>query len=87
MSGIHQFVPVLHAGDAVGRHTMALRDAIGARGFESRIYVDAVDAGTATETFPVVDYPARAGEVKGEASHDNPSARGGSHARRIPCPW
>ncbi len=26
MSGIHHFVPVLHRGDAVGRHTLRLRD-------------------------------------------------------------
>ena len=28
VSGIHQFVPVLHGGDAVGRHTLRLRDAM-----------------------------------------------------------
>ena len=60
MSGIHQFVPVLHRGDAVGRHTLCLRDAIVARGFESRIYVDTVEAGTEAQTTPVVAYPAHA---------------------------
>ena len=53
MSGIHQFVPVLHAGDAVGRHTLSLRDAIAARGLESRIYVGTPEPATMTESTPV----------------------------------
>jgi glycosyltransferase involved in cell wall biosynthesis len=60
VSGIHQFVPVLHGGDAVGRHTLGLRDAIVARGFESRIYVDTVEAGTRALTSPALAYPAEA---------------------------
>lgn len=60
MSGIHHFVPVLHRGDAVGRHTLRLRDATRARGFRSEIYVDTVDAETEGETVPVLDYPAAA---------------------------
>lgn len=60
MSGIHQFVPVLHGGDAVGRHTLGLRDAIVARGFESRIYVDTVEEGTRALTSPALAYPAEA---------------------------
>jgi glycosyltransferase involved in cell wall biosynthesis len=60
VTAIHQFVPMLHRGDAVGRHTLSLRDAIVARGFESRIYVDAIDAETGDETTPVLDYPGRA---------------------------
>ena len=60
MSGIHQFVPVLHSGDAVGRHTLCLRDAIAARGIESRIYVDMSESGTRDQTSPVLDYPAQA---------------------------
>ena len=57
MSAIHHFVPVLHRGDAVGRHTVRLRDATRARGFRSEIYVDTVDAQTAEETRPVLSYP------------------------------
>jgi glycosyltransferase involved in cell wall biosynthesis len=60
VSGIHHFVPVLHRGDAVGRHTLRLRDATRARGFRSDIYVDTVDAETEGETVPVLDYPAAA---------------------------
>ena len=50
VSGIHHFVPVLHRGDAVGRHTLRLRDATRARGFRSEIYVDTIEAETAGET-------------------------------------
>ena len=56
MSGIHHFVPVLHRGDAVGRHTLRLRDATRARGYDSHIYVDTLDADTANETLPVLSY-------------------------------
>ena len=57
MSGIHHFVPVLHRGDAVGRHTLRLREATRARGFPSEIFVDTVDDDTADETVPVLSYP------------------------------
>ena len=40
----------MHAGDAVGRHTQRLRDAIVARGIPSRIYVQGTEAMTASET-------------------------------------
>jgi glycosyltransferase involved in cell wall biosynthesis len=56
VSGIHHFVPVLHRGDAVGRHTLRLRDASRARGFPSEIYVDTIDPETAAETAPVLSY-------------------------------
>ena len=60
MSGIHQFVPVLHRGDAVGRHTLRLRDATRARGLSSHIFVDLVQAETEGETLPAPDYEAQA---------------------------
>lgn len=65
MSGIHHFVPVLHRGDAVGRHTLRLRDATRARGYRSDIFVDTVDDDTSDETLPVLSYPevARPGDV------------------------
>jgi glycosyltransferase involved in cell wall biosynthesis len=65
VSGIHHFVPVLHRGDAVGRHTLRLREATRARGFRSDIYVDTADDDTAGETLPVLSYPetARPGDV------------------------
>ena len=65
MSGIHHFVPVLHRGDAVGRHTLRLREATRARGFRSEIFVDTVDDATVAETLPVLSYPesAQPGDV------------------------
>jgi glycosyltransferase involved in cell wall biosynthesis len=63
--GIHQFVPMLHRGDAVGRHTRRLRDAIVARGLESQIYVEMTDPETAAETALALSYPeaCRPGDV------------------------
>ncbi len=65
MSGIHHFVPVLHRGDAVGRHTLRLRDATRARGIHSEVFVDTVDEDTADEAAAVLSYPdiARPGDV------------------------
>jgi L-malate glycosyltransferase len=60
VSGIHHFVPVLHRGDAVGRHTLRLRDATRARGIDSDIYVDLVQDDTADETLSAPDYDAHA---------------------------
>ncbi len=56
MSAVHQFVPMLHRSDAVGRHTLALRDVLVARGIPSRIYVELDDPETATETRPFTSY-------------------------------
>ena len=60
MSGIHQFVPMLHRGDAVGRHTLRLRDVMADRGIASRIYVERVDPETESETRPFAAYGAEA---------------------------
>jgi glycosyltransferase involved in cell wall biosynthesis len=57
VSGIHQFVPMLHRGDAVGRHTLALRELMVARGIDSRIYVELIDPETRAETTPASAYP------------------------------
>jgi L-malate glycosyltransferase len=57
VSGIHQFVPMLHRGDAVGRHTLRLRDLLVARGIESRIYVELIDPETADEVELALSYP------------------------------
>ena len=56
MSGVHHFVPVLHRGDAVGRHTLRLRDATRARGLSSNIFVDVIQDDTAEDTLPVLAY-------------------------------
>lgn len=57
MSGVHQFVPMLHRGDAVGRHTLHLRDLMVARGIDTRIYVELIDPETEDETTLVSTYP------------------------------
>src|ERR1700722_3397161 len=48
---------MLHRGDAVGRHTLRLRDLFAARGIASRIYVELVDPETAAETERATTYP------------------------------
>jgi glycosyltransferase involved in cell wall biosynthesis len=65
VSGIHQFVPMLHRADAVGRHTLRLRDVLVARGIPSHIYVEMDDPETASETRPFAHYAdeAAAGDV------------------------
>lgn len=65
MSAVHQFVPMLHRDDAVGRHTLRLRDVLVARGIESRIYVEMVDPETEAESslFPRYADQARRGDV------------------------
>jgi glycosyltransferase involved in cell wall biosynthesis len=60
VSAIHHFVPVLHRGDAVGRHTLRLREASRARGLPSEIFVDTVDPETAEDAAPVLSYEERA---------------------------
>ncbi len=54
--GIHQFVPMLHRGDAVGRHTLRLREVIARRGIRSQVYVEMDDPDTASETRPFTRY-------------------------------
>ncbi len=60
MSALHHFVPVVHGGDAVGRHTLRLRDAAVAHGFESHIYVDVTEPATESETLSLFEYDAHA---------------------------
>ncbi len=65
MSAIHQFVPMLHRDDAVGRHTLRLRDVLVSRGIESRIYVEMIDPETEADTrlFPRYADDAQRGDV------------------------
>jgi L-malate glycosyltransferase len=53
---IHQFVPMLHRGDAVGRHTLRLREVMVARGIRSQIYVETDDPDTVSVTRPFASY-------------------------------
>jgi glycosyltransferase involved in cell wall biosynthesis len=56
---------MLHRGDAVGRHTLRLREVMAARGIRSQIYVELVDPETASETRPFASYAeeAESGDV------------------------
>ncbi len=60
MTGAHLFVPMLHRNDAVGRHTMAVRDAFRQAGLASQIYADRPDPATVADTLPFLDYEATA---------------------------
>jgi glycosyltransferase involved in cell wall biosynthesis len=51
---------MLHRADAVGRHTLRLRDVLVARGIPSNIYVEVDDPATASETRPFARYAAEA---------------------------
>jgi L-malate glycosyltransferase len=56
MTAVHQFVPMLHRADAVGRHTLRLREVLVARGVRSEIYVELTDEDTAALTQPFRRY-------------------------------
>lgn len=60
MSGIHQFVPMLHVGDAVGKHTAAVQAVLRSRGVPSAIYVELEDPETAARTRPATAYAGEA---------------------------
>jgi glycosyltransferase involved in cell wall biosynthesis len=62
---VHQFVPMLHRGDAVGQHTLGVQAELSSRGIDSAIYVELDDPETAAVTRPARSYPdqARPGDV------------------------
>ena len=57
MTAVHQFVPMLHVRDAVGQHTVAIRDLLLGRGVDSRIFVERDDPDTSEITCSALDYP------------------------------
>ena len=65
MSAVHQFVPMLHRGDAVGEHTLAIAERLRRAGVASEIYVELDDPETVELTRPASRYPAeaRAGDL------------------------
>ncbi len=65
MSAIHQFVPMLHRGDAVGQHTLGVQAELSSRGIDSAIYVELDDPETSSLTKAAARYPddARPGDV------------------------
>jgi glycosyltransferase involved in cell wall biosynthesis len=58
--GVHQFVPMLHVGDAVGQHTVELQALLHRRGVRSEVYVELEDPETATLTRRLDEYAAAA---------------------------
>jgi glycosyltransferase involved in cell wall biosynthesis len=54
---VHQIVPTLSAGDAVGRHTLAVRDALRAAGLRSHIYSDDVAPALRHDAHPLDALP------------------------------
>jgi glycosyltransferase involved in cell wall biosynthesis len=64
-TAIHQFVPMLHRDDAVGRHTLRIRDVLHQRGIQSNVYVEMIDPDTAADTklFPTYDADAQRGDL------------------------
>ncbi len=56
MAAIHQFVPMLHRHDAVGEHTLALRDLLRHEGVPSTIYSELPDPQTSDQTAPYLAY-------------------------------
>ena len=56
IGALHQMVPSLRTGDAVGGHTLAVRDALRSLGLESEVFVENAHPAVASETLPVDDY-------------------------------
>lgn len=68
MRALHQFVPSLRAGDAVGAHTLRARDILRQMGFESEIFAESAQPAVASEVVPVDQY---LGRVQGRRRSDN----------------
>jgi len=49
---IHQLVPALHQGDAIGDSAILIRNYLRARGYDSNIYAYDIDEGVADEALP-----------------------------------
>lgn len=64
-ASLHQFVPALIPRDATGNHTLLLRDALRAAGYESQIFVEATHDELVGETIRFEEYPrlAKPGDV------------------------
>jgi glycosyltransferase involved in cell wall biosynthesis len=58
--GVHQFVPRLAWGDAVGNQVRYLRALLRSWGFESEVFADQTDEASASEARPADQYPRQA---------------------------
>lgn len=57
LRAIHQIVPTLSSGDAVGAHTLRVRDALRGAGLESEIFAPDIDPALAGEARPLATLP------------------------------
>ena len=71
--GIHLFVPMLHHHDAVGEHTMALRDRLVGAGVSSTIYIEIPDPGTADQTRHYLDYESESSPAMCSSTNSPPN--------------
>lgn len=58
LHAVHQVVPSLDAGDAVGAHTLRLRDLLRGTGLASEIFTAALDPALVGEARPLAELPA-----------------------------
>ncbi|MET0663799.1 MAG: glycosyltransferase family 4 protein [Ilumatobacteraceae bacterium] len=56
MAVLHQALPILHRRDAVGTHTLHVRDLLRQHGVDSDIFVGITDRETVADTRPIADY-------------------------------
>ena len=54
---VHQFVPVLERGDAIGNHALAIREFLRGKGYESEIFVWRAGKGMRRHCRKYLDYP------------------------------
>ncbi len=60
VDAVHQFVPWLHAHDAVGSHSLKVREALRSSGFRSEIFYEGAAPEAAGEGLHFSEYPAHA---------------------------
>jgi glycosyltransferase involved in cell wall biosynthesis len=63
VTAVHQFIPVLAPRDAVGAHTLALRDLLREQGFDSEVFTDWARPGMEGECRPYRRYRRGRGET------------------------
>jgi glycosyltransferase involved in cell wall biosynthesis len=64
----------LHAGDAVGREALAIRDHLRAAGYESEVFAGFVDPCLGSEARPLADHPASDGVDSATVYHFSPGS-------------
>ena len=62
MIAVHQFLPNLTAADAIGNHTLRMRDVLRAAGFRSSIFAEVIDPVLRHEARPYLEFDQRGGD-------------------------